>query len=177
MKIGTKPKLYQARMFYVVAVGIGSSLSLVAAWGDAAHTAPTGTNEGVGPANSPRTIPWHQLGARAGADNKGDGLAIIPTAEGARLRCVFQRLEGEATSEGLWLGSTVTDVPKEHFRVMAAAVGRQGFNGEPQALSGQSDALSLQAPRSGASRSHALPLPCTGLVTIAGQTVRFTRPG
>jgi hypothetical protein len=36
-----------------------------------------------------------------------DGLAVSPTEGGAGLRCVFQRLEGEATREGLWLTSTV----------------------------------------------------------------------
>src|SRR5262245_18891584 len=87
MKIETKPKLFQARLSYVVALGIGSSLSLVAASGDTAHTAPTRTKESAGLANPPPTIPWHQLGARAGADFKGDGLAIISSAEGARLRC------------------------------------------------------------------------------------------
>ena len=55
------------------------------------------------PAKASQAIPWSQLGAKAGADYQGDGLAVSPTAEGARLRCVFQRLEGEATHEGLWL--------------------------------------------------------------------------
>src|SRR6267378_2558538 len=68
-------------------------------------------------------IPWSQLGARAGADYQGDGLAISPTADGARLRCVFQRLEGEATREGLWLSSTVTNGVNDSFRVVAVEVG------------------------------------------------------
>ena len=49
---------------------------------------------------SSQAIPWSQLGAKAGADYRGDGLAVMSTAEGVRLRCVFQRLEGEATREG-----------------------------------------------------------------------------
>jgi hypothetical protein len=52
-------------------------------------------------------IPWSEIGARAEAQYEGDGLAILATGEGALLRCVFQKLEAEATSEGLWLTSTV----------------------------------------------------------------------
>ena len=92
----TKSKLFQARMFCAVALGIGSSFSLSATAADSADTAPAKTS-----------IPWSQNGAKAGADYKGDGLAVIATAGGARLRCAFQKLEGEATREGLWLTSTV----------------------------------------------------------------------
>src|SRR5262249_26270090 len=73
------------------------------------------------------SIPWSQIGAKAGADYKGDGLAVSPTAGGARLRCVFQRLEGEATREGLWLTSTVippSGTVNDRFRVVATAVRR-----------------------------------------------------
>ena len=76
----------------------------------------------AGRTNAP--IPWNQIGAKAGADYQGDGLAVSPTAQGARLHCVFQRLEGEATPEGLWLTSTATNTVKDRFRVSAAAVGR-----------------------------------------------------
>ena len=74
-------------------------------------------------AGSP-AIPWDQIGAKAGADYKGDGLAVTPNSEGARLHCVFQRLDGEATPEGLWLSSTVTNTVNDRFRVTAVAVGR-----------------------------------------------------
>ena len=62
---------------------------------------------GTGPAAS-RTepIPLDQLGAAAGKQYQGDGLSVRVTPAGARLRCVFQRLEGEVTAEGLWLSST-----------------------------------------------------------------------
>src|SRR5216684_2320607 len=109
----TKLKLFQARMFCTVALGIGSSFSLAVAAEDPADTAPAKTS-----------IPWSQLGAKAGADYKGNGVAVIATAEGARLRCAFQKLEGEATREGLWLTSTVTNASNGRFRVMAFAVGR-----------------------------------------------------
>src|SRR5206468_645547 len=69
-------------------------------------------------------LPWSQLGVKAGGDYHGDGLAVSPTAEGARLRCVFQRLEGEATREGLWLTSTVTNGVNDRFRLVAADVRR-----------------------------------------------------
>ena len=110
----TKLKLVQARMFCAAALGLGLSFSLVAATPDSAATAPAKTS-----------IPWSQIGAKAGADYQGDGLAVSPTAGGARLRCVFQRLEGEATREGLWLTSTVTNGVSERFRVVATSVGRQ----------------------------------------------------
>src|SRR6266568_4648410 len=137
----TKLKLFQARLFCAVALGIGSPVSLAAAARDSADPAPAkttqaerghscpqqriarevhnkfqlaGASEGAADRNvrAPLTnhaIPWSQIGAKAAADYQGDGLAISPTAEGARLRCVFQRLEGEATREGLWLTSTVTN--------------------------------------------------------------------
>src|SRR5216683_2102419 len=109
----TKSKLFRARLSCAVALGIGSSFSLSATAADSADTAPAKTS-----------IPWSQLGAKAGADYQGDGLAVSPTAEGARLRCVFQRLEGEATREGLWLTSTVTNAGSDRFRVVAADVRR-----------------------------------------------------
>ena len=77
------------------------------------------------PAKTTPAIPWDQIGAKAGADYHGDGLCVAATAEGARLHCVFQRLDGEATAEGLWLVSTVTNRPGDRFRVMATAVGRR----------------------------------------------------
>jgi len=82
----TNLKLLQTRIFCAVALGLRSLFCLAAATETSADTAPATT-----------AIPWSQLGAKAGADYQGDALAVIPTAEGARLRCVFQRLEGEAT--------------------------------------------------------------------------------
>src|SRR3989442_13367146 len=78
----------RAGLFCAVALGMGSSLSLAAAAADSADTAET-------------SFPWSQLGSKAGADYQCDGLAVIPTAAGARLRCVFQRLERAVASEGL----------------------------------------------------------------------------
>src|ERR1022692_2623733 len=54
---------------------------------------------GLGTTNAPAAIPWNQIGAKAGADYRGDGLAVTPTESGARLHGVFQRLDGEARPE------------------------------------------------------------------------------
>jgi hypothetical protein len=80
---------------------------------------------GLAATNAPSAIPWNEIGAKAGADYMGDGLAVAPTGSGARLHCVFQRLDGEATPEGLWLTSTVTNTVSDRFRVTAMAVGGQ----------------------------------------------------
>jgi hypothetical protein len=109
-----KLKSFQTRLVWVLALGIGPALGLAAEAGDSADAAPAKTS-----------IPWSQIGAKAAADYQGDGLVVSPTAEGARLRCIFQRLEGEATREGLWLTSTVTNGLSDRFRVVAVAVGRQ----------------------------------------------------
>ncbi len=46
---------------------------------------------------------WADLGARATAQYAGDGLSVTKSPSGAVwLRCIFQKLEGEATAEGLW---------------------------------------------------------------------------
>src|SRR5213592_3068513 len=84
-------------------------------------------------------IPWSQIGAQAGEDYRGDGVAVSPIAQSgsARLRCVFQRLEGEDTREGLWLTSTATNGVKERFRVVGVAVGRQVEQAEHGASAGQ----------------------------------------
>ncbi|MCX6926097.1 MAG: hypothetical protein NT154_23245, partial [Verrucomicrobia bacterium] len=57
----------------------------------------------------------------------GAGLAVGAGEDGAvRLRCAFQRLEGEVTGEGLWLTSTVDGAGADRFRVVADYVGRDG---------------------------------------------------
>jgi hypothetical protein len=63
----------------------------------------------AGSAQTNTPIPWDQIGAKAGADYKSDGLAVTAAGDGARLNCVFQHLQGDATAEGLWLASTVSN--------------------------------------------------------------------
>jgi len=144
-----------------LAVGIG--LSAFSAWAGPtalASACPAGLpGMAATPTNSP--IAWSELGAKATAQYSGDGLAVAVTPSGAvRLRCTFQKLDGEVTREGLWLSSTVpgaaiasgaATVPASRFRVVADAVGREG--GTVTAL-----------PRSG---------------TASGDTsrARFARPG
>ena len=98
-----------------------------------------------------QAIAWADLGARATAQYAGEGLSVTQSPSGAvRLRCDFQKLEGEATSEGLWLSSTAPGAASR-FRVVAAAVGREG--GTVSAL-----------PQGGVARGDAA-------------TARFARPG
>jgi hypothetical protein len=132
---------------------------LAAAAGDSVDTAPAKTSQ---------AIPWSQVGDKAGANYQGDGLAVIFRAKGARLRCVFQRLEGEATREGLWLTSTITNAIKDRFRVTAAVVERvERGASQPPSAAPSPHALRALAPR----------LPDNGTVAIDGQTVRWRRPG
>ena len=102
------------------------------------------------PSRSSEPIPLAELGAKAGAQYNGDGLSVVPTPEGARLRCVFQKLEGQVSCEGLWLTSTVEPQTGEKFRVAARTVGREG-------------AL--------------IALPPHGAVTVADKLARCVRPG
>src|ERR1019366_2387521 len=122
---------------------------------------------GLAATNTPAAIPWNQIGVKAGADYKGDGLAVTPDGEGARLHCVFQRLEGEATPEGLWLTSTATNAVNDRFRVTAAAVGRV----TPCAPGAADRTFNIQHPTSN------IELEDAGIISLAGQTVRFSRPG
>src|SRR5665213_2432831 len=110
---------------------------------------------------TPGAIPWNQIGAKAGVDYKGHGLAVTPTESGASLHCVFQRLNGEATPEGLCLTSTVTNTVSDRFRVTAMAVGRTTAN------------ATFNFPSSASS----IPLAGAGEVSVSGQTVRLSRPG
>src|SRR5437870_451474 len=102
-----KPKLkwFHAHIFCAIALGTSS-----VAEEDSTDTASTKTSP---------AIPWSQLGANAGADFHGDGLGVSTSAAGARVHCIFQQLEGEATCEGLWLTSTVSDAVNDGFHVVA----------------------------------------------------------
>jgi len=111
------------------------------------------------PDTSSTAVPWDQIGAKAGADYQGEGLSVSPTAEGARLHCVFQRLDGEATRQGLWLTSTATNQAHDRFRVTAAAVGRTSSG--PSTLNPQPSTT----------------LCATGTVAVEEKLVRFSRPG
>jgi hypothetical protein len=100
-------------------------------------------------------IPFSDIGARVTADYQGDALGVTATAEGARLRCGFQKLEGHATPQGMWLESTKPGGGK--LRLVATALGRAGLS-------------TLNSQPSTA-------LATTGTVSVDDKLVRFTRPG
>jgi len=100
------------------AVGLQLVVATPAQTADAADTPNT-------PSKSTQTIRCDRIGAKVGTDYHDDGLSLDVTEGGARLRCAFQCLDGQATAEGLWLTSTATKPPGDRFRVVATAVGRQ----------------------------------------------------
>jgi len=141
----------------------------------------------LGATNTPAAIPWNQIGATAGADYHGDGLAVVPTESGASLHCVFQRLDGEATAEGLWLTSTVTNTVSDpssvaalrrvdRFRVTAAEVGRAPEKQKAESSRKQKFEMGERRAESGKVGSE-IHFGDTGKVSVDGQTVRFSRPG
>ena len=72
-------------------------------------------------------IPWSEVGAKATAQYSGDGLSVFTDPQGTvRVRCAFQRLEGEVTDQGLWLSSQAEGQAAGRFRVVADSVGRDG---------------------------------------------------
>jgi hypothetical protein len=75
-------------------------------------------------ADQSEPMPPDQLGVVAGKQYQGDALGVTATAEGARLRCGFQKLEGCATPEGLWVESTQQG-GGDRLRLTATAVGRE----------------------------------------------------
>jgi hypothetical protein len=135
--------------------------------------------------NSP--IPFSGIGAKATADYQGDALAVTATTEGARLRCAFQKLEGRATAEGLWLESTEPGAAGK-LRLVAVGVGREVLEcGSPLPLwsapastesgRGVPQSTTLSPWVSLLSVSGEGTLPATGTVSVEGKPVRFIRPG
>src|SRR5450432_452127 len=95
------------------------------------------------------SIPFDQIGVVAGEQYSGDGLGVMSSPDGARLRCDFQRLNARVTPEGLWLASTVDGARGEPFRVIACALGRKAVE----------------------------VLPLSGHIAVAGQVAQFIRLG
>ena len=118
----------------------------------------------------PPAIPFSDIGDRATANYKVDALGITATADGARLRCGFQKLEGRATREGLSLSSTSDDSQGESFRVIANAVGRQ----EGASVRASPDCLPFARD---IGLAGTLALPEAGQVKVVDQSARFLRPG
>ncbi|MGH7967495.1 MAG: hypothetical protein ACREIC_02085, partial [Limisphaerales bacterium] len=84
-------------------------------------------------------------------DATNSGLSITPGADGASLRCMFQRMEGRVSSQGLWLTSTAEPSNRVPFRVVAQSVGRG--HGAPMPLAGvgevQADTQTARFHRAG----------------------------
>ncbi|HOY59886.1 MAG TPA: hypothetical protein PK640_17350, partial [Verrucomicrobiota bacterium] len=110
-------------------------------------------------------IPAEQVGMVAAGQYRGDGASVEATPDGARLTCVFQRIEGEATGEGLWLSSPHGEFGERALRVIALEVGRGGGS----SVGGTGSGIELEV--SGGV------LPPVGRVEVAGSTARFIRPG
>jgi len=117
---------------------------------------------GLARANS-APIPFSELGTKATTDYQGEALGITVTPEGAHLRCGFQKLDGRATSQGLWLESTVPGGGQ--LRLVAVAVGR----GDSQHAAPDGAIAWL---------THgAESLAGNGTVSVEHKLARFTRPG
>ncbi|HYV25900.1 MAG TPA: hypothetical protein VFA77_00060, partial [Candidatus Eisenbacteria bacterium] len=127
------------------------------------------------PTNGP--IPFAELGVKAGAQYQGDGLSVQPAQNGARLRCDFQKLEGEATAEGLWLTSTADGAKGDRFRIVARSVGR-----EDESAGGRASLSECADTRREDDGAHGVTLltkslPHTGTVAVVEKVARFVRPG
>ena len=125
------------------------------------------------PARTGTSIPCSQPSTSAAAAYHGDGLDIVPIPQSGsvRLRCLFQRLEAEATREGLWLTSALTNGAHDRFRVTAVAIGRTA-----SMKRGGSKRESVE-PSPPAPCSSAQRLSDIGTVEATDQLVRFVRPG
>ncbi len=110
-------------------------------------------------------IPFSAIGAKATADYQGDALAIAGTPDGARLHCGFQKLEGRATPQGLWLESVASDGGRLYL--VAQAVNRD--DGADEAAPYLWLGLDWGSP--------VVRLADSGTVEVAGNLVRFIRPG
>jgi hypothetical protein len=123
-------------------------------------------------ATPPAAIPFSAIGARATAGYQGDALGVTATSDGARLRCGFQKLEGHATPEGLWLESTKPGAAGK-LRIVATALGRDSSRARECALT-EPDVLALFAPTDVGGYTA---LATIGKVSAGNKLVRFTRPG
>ena len=86
---------------------------------------------GLACAEKPTTpITFSEIGTKATADYHGDTQAVTATSEGARLQYGLQKLEGNATAEGLWLESTEPGGGRP--RLLAAALRREGTVDVPE---------------------------------------------
>jgi hypothetical protein len=129
-------------------------------------------------AANPSAIALDQIGATVEKRYAGDGLSVCATNGGARWRCVFQKMEGEVTREGLWLTSTAEESEGERFRVVATSVGRRSCGAVTESASHDTkESLGSAGASPYHDQSECAALPCAGTVEVAGHVARFIRPG
>ena len=121
----------------------------------------------------PAPIPFSEIGTRATTGYQGDALGVTATTDGARLRCGFQKLEGQATAEGLSLQSTAVGGGADKLRLTATAIYRDSSRARQCALT-QSLSSEINAPTAVGGYTA---LERTGTVQVAERVVRFIRPG
>jgi hypothetical protein len=120
----------------------------------------------------PATIPFSEIGAKATTSYQGDALGVTAAADGARLRCGFQKLEGHATAQGLWLESTTLGGAAGKLHLVATAIYRDGSRARQCALTGSLSSEIIAPTAVGGYTALAR----TGTVQVAERVVRFIRP-
>jgi hypothetical protein len=130
------------------------------AWSDAGPAVPTAANTARSP--EAKSIPFDLVGVEAQKHYEGDGISIHATHGGAYLRNVMQDLEGNATSEGLWLSSTAEEDTGKPNRFRVRAVGVERGNAEAGSQTSEARAGELDK---------------VGVVKASGSGASFARPG
>jgi hypothetical protein len=128
-------------------------------------------------------LPFSGIEGKAMVDCRSGALAVAATAEGARLRCGFQKLEGRAGVEGLWLESTGPG--GGNLRLVAEAVGREAGGSKTGECRMRQDGGQRAGGKMGRDREgqtaavSAKPpyLACGGRVSVEDKLVRYIRPG
>src|SRR5258708_34332533 len=76
-------------------------------------------------------IPFDQIGTVAGRQCSGDGLSVEFSPDRARLRCSFQQLNGEVSTEGVCFASTPDGTKGEGLLVIPRSGARQSAEALP----------------------------------------------
>src|SRR5258707_14981317 len=66
---------------------------------------------------APRRVTLSEYAVPLGAEFSGNGTSVFAGDGRAWLHCLFQRIDGEATAEGLLLTSMVTNAVSDCFRI------------------------------------------------------------
>lgn len=98
-----------------LAIACAAAITILASSGIASTTPGSPTD---------KSVQWSELGRAAQAQYDGDGLSISSTDTGARLRCVFQRLNAQVSAQGLRLISTAPGNSHDRLSLRSASIGR-----------------------------------------------------